>query len=97
MPFFIKAKQDQGRYRSGQFHSARGRVWPDNAFTKEQLAAIKKDTMLAWKKLSTAEAEEKCKELGQKEAVEAEAPGTDAAETEATDAAAQGEENGKAA
>lgn len=88
MPYFIKSKQAQGRYRAGQFHSAQGHVWPDDAFTKTQLASIKKDAVLSWKKLSDAEAEEKRKELGQ-----AETP----ADTGDSDTAAQGAETEKGA
>ena len=57
MPYFIKAKQDQGRFRAGRHHSAKGKPWPDSAFTPEQLAAIREDQELDIKELTPEEFE----------------------------------------
>lgn len=80
MPYLIKAKSEQGRYRGGKFHSRAGAVWDDAAFTKAQLAAIKKDSLLTLKKLTDAAAAEKRKELGQAEPSAENAAQEDAAE-----------------
>lgn len=55
MPYFIKSKQAQGRFRGGRPHAAEGRAWPDTAFTAEQLTAIHNDPELEVRELSQEE------------------------------------------
>ena len=58
MPYHIKSKLPQGRFRCGAYHSHTGSIWTDKAFAKHQLAAIKADPMLTVCKLSDGEAQE---------------------------------------
>lgn len=43
----ISAKQQQGFWRCGVFHSSEQTEYPDDAFTPEQLEALKAEPMLS--------------------------------------------------
>lgn len=55
MPYYIKSKQPEGRYRAGIQHTKEGRAFADKELTAKQLAAINADPVLVVKELTKEE------------------------------------------